>query len=179
MKPALQLLSFTSLKTNMAAWNAGKPPEEHKLLPHTSSTSSRRGRCLVYTSAIGCRVEINRLAQSLLGWETPTPPPFSQRGIHYNNKLHSCQGHSLSGREISDGDLCLRQAERCCLCHVSPDRSAEVTTGRQASCSTVSWLLGAGSNTVRRPLFFIKARSRYGEHVRGDSAARTQTSLLF
>lgn len=47
-----------------------------------------------------------------LGNTTPcSPSPFSLRGIHYNNKPHSFQGHSQS--EISDRDQHFRNSQTC------------------------------------------------------------------
>lgn len=95
----------------------GNPREEQKTHQpagsHTSSTSSQSGE--------GAVLHLRHWLQSsnqhtlrapirfLLGWETPapTPPPpalHSVGGIHYNNKPHSFQGHSLTAREISDTD---------------------------------------------------------------------------
>lgn len=86
-------------------------------LTHILDLLSERGGLRVTPPPLAAEFEPTHTLRApirfLLGWETPapTPPPpppppalHSVGGIHYNNKPHSFQGHSLTAREISDTD---------------------------------------------------------------------------
>lgn len=124
LKLALKPQFFSSLriKKTWLPGMLGNPREEQKThqpaRSHTSSTSSQSGegsvlhlRHWLQSSNQRTHSELQYASSWAGKHRPPTPPPpppppalHSVGGIHYNNKPHSFQGHSLTAREISDTD---------------------------------------------------------------------------